>query len=139
MKKISQKQAEIYIRSDGAICPFCGDSNIDAGNIEPDAGVMAQEIECLECLEKWSDVYRLVGVYDREAEQTIYTGKEAALNALTKEDWVEIYYALDSKAAGIKNGEYSADKKHARQWSSHLREIMTKIGPDGENMTGGGS
>jgi hypothetical protein len=60
------------------------------------------------------------------------------MKELTKEDWVEIYYALDSKAKAVKDGEYTGDKAHARRWASHLREIMTKIGPDGENMTGGG-
>lgn len=78
MKKISQGQAEIYIRSGGVTCPFCGDSNIDAGNIEPDAGVLTQAVECLECREEWSDVYRLVGVYDEKSLKTLYlTGGES--------------------------------------------------------------
>jgi hypothetical protein len=44
---------------------------------------------------------------------------------LTKEDWIEIYYALDTKAYNI----YEDAK-----WAAHLRNIMEKIGPDGENM-----
>ena len=54
------------------------------------------------------------------------------MNEFTKEDWVEIYYALDSKAARVRDGEYSADKNLSKKWSAHLREIMEKIG---QNIT----
>lgn len=46
---------------------------------------------------------------------------------LTKEDWAEIYYALDSKwQSPTCVGDGS--------WQRHLRRIMDKIGPDGSNM-----
>jgi hypothetical protein len=138
MKKMNQKQAEAYIEGGGKVCPFCGDSNISTGNIDPDGGVLTQAVECQECKAEWSDVFRLVAVYDRETSRSLYPKKEEALDSLTAKDWVEIYYSLDSKAARVKDGEYSANKNHARKWSRHLREIMKKIGPDGDNITGGG-
>jgi hypothetical protein len=46
---------------------------------------------------------------------------------LTKEDWAEIYYALDSKIASAVVG---GDKG----WKGHLANIMETIGPDGCNM-----
>lgn len=41
---------------------------------------------------------------------------------LTREDWVEIYYALDSKMIN----------KEQTRWAKHLKRIMDKIGPDGD-------
>ena len=50
---------------------------------------------------------------------------------LTKEDWVEIYYAVQDKRA-------SAVVCNDRKWRNHLEEILEKIGPDGENMSEAG-
>jgi hypothetical protein len=46
---------------------------------------------------------------------------------LTNDDWVEVYYALDSKLRSVTvDGD--------RRWKAHLKEIIEKIGPDGRNM-----
>lgn len=50
---------------------------------------------------------------------------------LTAADWVEIYYALDSKRLIVDQGDAEAE------WIAHLERILRKIGPDGKNMTGG--
>jgi hypothetical protein len=47
------------------------------------------------------------------------------MNTLDDKDWVEIYCALETKTRMV---EMNA------AWVVHLREIMDKIGPDGENM-----
>lgn len=47
---------------------------------------------------------------------------------LTKEDWVEIYYALEYKL------ETFPDMDDA--WTGHLEDIMEKIGVDGEEAFG---
>lgn len=52
---------------------------------------------------------------------------------LTQKDWVEIYYALDLKLRMVGKGEYRGDRV-AKRWEVHLREIMRKIGPDGQKM-----
>lgn len=77
------------------------------------------------------------------------------MTKLTREDWVEIYYALDSKLqlirgwseneAGAGESEERSytmfeDAPHPRQgddaaWIAHLERILEAIGPDGENMT----
>lgn len=44
---------------------------------------------------------------------------------LSREDWAEIYYALESK---IVSGLAVADP----EWRGYLEAIMEKIGPDGE-------
>jgi len=62
------------------------------------------------------------------------------MNTLTKEDWVEIYYALDSQSRKLQwdgeetRGHCLAVKEHAENLADDLREIMQKIGPNGENM-----
>ena len=54
---------------------------------------------------------------------------------LTQEDWSEIYNALASKHAALQAGEYgeSDGDLNVEAWAAHLQEIMTKIGPDGED------
>lgn len=51
----------------------------------------------------------------------------ATVVTLTPGDWVEIYYALESKA---RTPMVQLDPK----WFYHLRAIIEKIGPDGTNM-----
>lgn len=59
---------------------------------------------------------------------------------LTREQWAEIYYALDSKAGLIENGDYGAcdhgedcTEQCDETWVKDLRAIMAAIGPDGSN------
>ena len=54
---------------------------------------------------------------------------------LSREDWAEIYYALDSKRTLILEGKYDDDEDTAdtvlQEWAAHLEGIMEAIGPDG--------
>ena len=55
---------------------------------------------------------------------------------LTKEDWTEIYYALQFKAARLQNGDMGDDEgagQDVKEWGRHLDSIIDKIGPDGED------
>jgi len=61
------------------------------------------------------------------------------MSKLTKEDWIEIYYALVDKQCKVDNGDYGEDGDDIpgsgpEEWSIHLGHIIGKIGPDGENM-----
>ena len=53
--------------------------------------------------------------------------------ALTADDWMEIYYALDSK---LRSPTVAGDDECSVDWRNHLQEIMDKIGEDGVNMLG---
>jgi hypothetical protein len=57
---------------------------------------------------------------------------------LTKEDWVEIYYSVESKAKRVLAGEYGDTTSSKRKWVKHLESIMKKIGPDGEEAVKNG-
>ena len=52
---------------------------------------------------------------------------------MTREDWCEIYYALDSKSLALKQGKYGAPDKPSDdpKWIAHLEALKHKIGPDG--------
>lgn len=52
---------------------------------------------------------------------------------LTAEHWREIYGALCDKLDRVKAGDYGDHPGDpvCREWSAHLREIITKIGADG--------
>jgi len=62
------------------------------------------------------------------------------MDELTREDWIEIYYALVDKQARIEEAELGEDEIEnsgqgdALTWAAHLGSIIDKIGPDGENM-----
>lgn len=59
----------------------------------------------------------------------------AGAQLLSKEDWIEIYYALDTKKSQIEKGEFSMDDRaDSVAWAQHLRSIMQTIGPDGCHM-----
>lgn len=74
----------------------------------------------------YSDFYvKRCEIEDRSPQKPVKKGK--AIDSLAKEDWTEIYYALEDK-------RNSATVAGDCKWKAHLREIMKKIGPDGENM-----
>ncbi|HYA34101.1 MAG TPA: hypothetical protein VEF03_00710 [Candidatus Binataceae bacterium] len=52
---------------------------------------------------------------------------------LSQEDWVEIYYALESKSEAIERGEYGVEFERGEdaRWLAHLSAIKRKIGDDG--------
>ena len=54
---------------------------------------------------------------------------------LSREDWAEIYYALDSKVNLI--NEHSPKERLSKRWIKHLEAIMKAIGPDGETAADG--
>jgi hypothetical protein len=55
---------------------------------------------------------------------------------LDEEDWIEIFYALDTKVLcwddqGDVCGHLPCEHGCKDSWTNHLREIQRKIGPDG--------
>jgi hypothetical protein len=53
--------------------------------------------------------------------------------SLTREDWSEIFYALESKALAVRRGHYGSEEAPGAdaKWIAHLNELTEKIGPDG--------
>ena len=53
--------------------------------------------------------------------------------SLTREDWSEIYYALESKSLALQQGKYGPEDEPGQdtEWIAHLDAIREKIGPDG--------
>jgi len=52
---------------------------------------------------------------------------------LTRKDWAEIYYALETKSLALRQGKYGPQDK-ARQdaeWIAHIEAVKQTIGPDG--------
>jgi len=52
---------------------------------------------------------------------------------LTREDWCEIYYALQLKSWALRKGKYATEDYAGQDadWVAHLDAIIKKIGPDG--------
>lgn len=53
---------------------------------------------------------------------------------LTPEDWQEIYDSLESQSLSIEEEDGDDTPGIAENWRRHLRSIMAKIGPDGQDM-----
>jgi len=53
--------------------------------------------------------------------------------SLTREDWSEIFYALESKALAVRRGRYGSEEAPGAdaKWIAHLDELRQMIGPDG--------
>ena len=53
---------------------------------------------------------------------------------LKREDWAEIYYALDTKLIALRRGDYGPEIEPHQdaRWIAHLEAIKRRIGPDGD-------
>lgn len=53
--------------------------------------------------------------------------------SLTREDWAEIYYALEMKSLVLRQGKYGVEDKAGQdsEWIAHLEAVKQTIGPDG--------
>lgn len=52
---------------------------------------------------------------------------------LTRKDWAEIYYALETKSLALRQGKYGPEDK-ARddaEWIAHIEAVKQAIGHDG--------
>ena len=60
--------------------------------------------------------------------------------SLTREDWAEIYYALETKALTLRQGRYEPEDTPGQdaRWLAHLDAIKEKIGPDGSSAARAG-
>jgi hypothetical protein len=52
---------------------------------------------------------------------------------LSREDWAEIYYALETKLSALKLGKYGSEDHSGldTEWIAHIEAIKERIGPDG--------
>jgi hypothetical protein len=53
--------------------------------------------------------------------------------SLTREDWSEIYYALEAKSLALRQGKYGPEDEPGQdaKWIAHIDAIREKIGADG--------
>lgn len=58
---MTKKEKQKYLK-DYNHCPYCGSDNIHTGTMETDSGCAWAEVECLNCLKRWQDVYKLVDI-----------------------------------------------------------------------------
>jgi len=53
--------------------------------------------------------------------------------SLTREDWSEIYYALETKSLALRQGKYRPEDEPGQdaKWINHIEAVREKIGFDG--------
>ena len=54
--------------------------------------------------------------------------------SLTRQDWSEIYYALETKSLALKQGAYGPEDEPGKdaEWIAHIEAVKQTIGPDGK-------
>ena len=59
---------------------------------------------------------------------------------LKREDWAEIYNALDTKLLALRKGAYGPEiePRQDAKWIAHVEAIKRKIGPDGDRAARNG-
>jgi hypothetical protein len=52
---------------------------------------------------------------------------------LTREDWSEIYCALETKLLALRQDKYKPEDESGQdaEWITHIEAVRGKIGPDG--------
>jgi len=55
-----------YVDQSGALCPFCGSSNVEAQNLEMDGACAWSDCTCNDCNKEWKDEYALTGYSVKE-------------------------------------------------------------------------
>jgi hypothetical protein len=61
--------------------------------------------------------------------------------ALTSDEWIEIFCALDDKVYDIRNGRYEEgedDREFLNEWADQLERITETIGPNGKEAAARG-
>jgi len=53
--------------------------------------------------------------------------------SLTREDWSEIYYALETKSLALRQGRYGQEDRPSQdaEWIAHIEAVKQTIGADG--------
>ena len=55
---LTKEQMAAYVDIGGGFCPYCGGDAL-GGEITIETGVVFQEMSCLDCEQRWRDVYYL--------------------------------------------------------------------------------
>lgn len=61
---LTKAQRTAYLRKKGAACPYCESNQIEGGDLDFEADKIAQECRCLDCDQRWVDLYKLVDVIE---------------------------------------------------------------------------
>lgn len=92
---------------------------------------------CLEHLREWISTGGFISniQYDNQSLINMIDSaiSDVIVGDLTKEEWIEIFYALQTKVNLIEETPNIWDSEDST-WKSRLQDIMTKIGADGYYM-----
>ena len=61
MPNLTDEQKKKYLEAPHK-CPFCGSTEIEAGDSDDVGNQYVEEVACPDCKEKWSDIYTLTDV-----------------------------------------------------------------------------
>jgi len=62
MTELTDRTKAHYLASGGALCPYCGEWNIEGAFCETGEGSATQKMFCSECGKSWYDIYTLTDI-----------------------------------------------------------------------------
>jgi formate dehydrogenase maturation protein FdhE len=71
-KPIKPLSDEQYVnKHDAAVCPVCLSSNIQSEPVDADGSIGTANIECHECGSRWTDIWKVTGYSDLNADMNL--------------------------------------------------------------------
>ena len=65
---LTEEDKQKYVKSGGAVCPYCGEGNIEGAFCETNEGFASQKMFCTECEKSWYDIYTLTAIQTEDEE-----------------------------------------------------------------------
>ena len=59
---LTEEDKQKYVKSGGAVCPYCGEWNVEGAFCETNEGFASQKMFCTECEKSWYDIYTLTAI-----------------------------------------------------------------------------
>lgn len=60
--KLTKEQKKDYLKVSGNHCPYCRSHDICGDHVEVNDGGAWQEVVCMECERRWTDIYKLIDI-----------------------------------------------------------------------------
>lgn len=54
-----------YVENGGTYCPYCDSGELFASHADNEDGIITQDIKCMNCGKKWTDVFKLIRVVEQ--------------------------------------------------------------------------
>jgi hypothetical protein len=65
-KKVTSEAEQKYVKSNGAACPHCGSTEIEADSPSLEDTDISCQVTCNRCEETWTEIWKLAGIFESQ-------------------------------------------------------------------------